>query len=115
MVVFRDSFLRFDFEHVQKFNLTTNSWSILTGSPSGFVYYIACIILPNEEVLLIGSYLINEEKTGFLFNPITLSFRKSSDSNFAHQVSISLTFYSSLFYSKVFCADFLYLYFGFFV
>ncbi len=70
----------FDYNYVQKFNLTTNTWTYITYT-SFSVYKTACISLPSEEVLFIGSIFLGG-KIAYLFNPTTNVFRRISDSNY---------------------------------
>ena len=81
LVLFKDSFLLFDYSHVQKFNLTTQTWSVVTYTTSLYVHKTASITLPSEEVLLLG-FSFGGGRTAYLFNTNTKSFRRISDSNF---------------------------------
>jgi hypothetical protein len=81
MFVRRDSFILLGFNQYQKFNLTTQLWTpIYTTPPSPIgLNNPACIVLPNEEILVAGS--INNPSQSSIYNHLTNTWRSVANTN----------------------------------
>jgi hypothetical protein len=53
----------------QTFNLTTQSWSVLTTNPPSPLYKSACIVLPTSNILVVGG--VFNVRQAMLYNPAT--------------------------------------------
>ena len=71
--VWRDSIINLGYYRHQKFSFTTQTWSILNTSPPSILFNSACLVLPTEEVLVIGSYL--SYRQALIYNPLTNTWR----------------------------------------
>jgi len=82
MVSWKDSILTFGGIHhyiVQKFNTTLNSWSVLNdGTPQFQLVFAKCILLSNNQVLLVGP--LYDKKSSALFDIQTNSWENLADS-----------------------------------
>ena len=71
--VWRDSIINLGYYRYQKFSFTTQTWSVLNTSPPSPVYDSACLVLPTEEVLVVGSYI--SYRQALIYNPLTNTWR----------------------------------------
>jgi len=55
--------------HLQTFNLTTQTWSVLNTSPPNPLYKSACIVLPTSNILVVGG--VFNVRQAMLYNPAT--------------------------------------------
>ena len=90
ILVWRDSFVLLGNDISQKFNLTTQKWSTLnTKFPnsqlSKFIASMApvnspgCLVMPNEEVLVVGSGIVGSYRKAYAYNVQTNKWRSLSD------------------------------------
>jgi hypothetical protein len=83
MISWKDSILAFggsyDYNIVQKFNTTLNSWSVLNAGTAPIELKRAkCILLPNNQVLRVGP--LYDKKSSALFDIQTHTWEKLADS-----------------------------------
>jgi hypothetical protein len=103
MVAWRDSFIMLGLLKYQKFNLTTQQWTPITtnppvlAQPTPGLYNPACIVLPSEEILVVGSSY-NPNQT-LLYNHMTNTWRTLPNTN-AMQGKVKLGF-KELGYNKL--------------
>ena len=69
---------------VERFNLTTNTWTEFADSSSSSkvpidIYGSGCIVLPNEEILILGANLPNNNRSNALFNVESNSWKLLED------------------------------------
>ena len=50
------------------FNLTTQSWSLVTKTVKMPVHRSGCAVLPNEEILIVGNWDAPYNRSAFTFN-----------------------------------------------
>ena len=87
MVVWRDSFIMLGKDKYQKFNLTTQIWTSFSTNPPVLaqpvpgLYNPACMVLPSEEILVVGNGL-NRNQT-LLYNHVTNNWRTLPTTNVA--------------------------------
>jgi hypothetical protein len=74
MFVWRDSFFLLGQFKYQKYSMTTKTWSNLIKSPPIVFYNPTCLVLPNEEVLVVGSS--SSPYQALMYNPQTNTWRK---------------------------------------
>jgi hypothetical protein len=72
--VWRDSFFLLGQFKYQKYSLAMKTWSNLITSPPSVLYNPSCIVLPNEEVLVVGSTSLPYQ--ALMYNPLTNTWRK---------------------------------------
>jgi hypothetical protein len=77
--VWRDSFIIFSWQHFQKYNLTTQLWSNFNTTPPAELYTPACLVLPSEEVLVVGGQF--DVKQTLLYNHVTNTWKRLPDTN----------------------------------
>jgi hypothetical protein len=78
MFVWRDSFITLGNSY-QKFNLTTQLWSLIPTSAPISLYNPGCLVLPNEEILVVGSVFYSNRT--LIYNHVTNSWRNLPDTN----------------------------------
>jgi hypothetical protein len=93
MFVWRDSFITLGNSY-QKFNLTTQLWSLIPTSAPISLYNPGCLVLPNEEILVVGSVFYSNRT--LIYNHVTNSWRNLPDTNTPQ----GYTFLSTHFKSK---------------
>ena len=71
--VWRDSIFVFGYYRYQKYSFTTQQWSILNTSPPSPFYNPACLVLPTDEVLVVGSAF--SLRQSLMYNPLTNTWR----------------------------------------
>jgi hypothetical protein len=77
--VWRDSFIFVGYYLYQKFNLTTQLWTQISTSPPVPLYQPGCIVLPNEEILVVGSFF--SPTMSLIYNHVTNTWRTVSNTN----------------------------------
>lgn len=68
-VVWRDSLIVLGYLRYQKYSFTTQTWSNLVTTPPNAFYNPGCLVLPTDEVLVVGS--VFNLRQALKFNPMT--------------------------------------------
>ena len=71
--VWRDSIFMLGYYRYQKYSFTSQSWSILNTSPPSPFYNPGCLVLPTDEVLVVGS--VFNARQALMYNPLTNTWR----------------------------------------
>ncbi len=79
IVVWRDSFIMLGAYRYQKFNLTTQQWSIINTNAPTMLYKQGCLVLPSEDILVAGG--VFNTRQSFLYNPEANTWRTLSNTN----------------------------------
>ena len=72
--VWRDSIINLGYYRYQKYSFTTQTWSVLITSPPISFYNPGCLVLPTDEVLVVGSW-VNSYRQALIYNPLTNAWR----------------------------------------
>jgi hypothetical protein len=79
MFVWRDSIMVLGRYNYEKFNLTTQHWTAISTTPPADIYHPGCLVLPNEEILVVGGYFSPNQS--FIYNHIANTWRTLSNTN----------------------------------
>jgi hypothetical protein len=85
--VWRDSIIVLGYLRYQKYSFTTRTWSNLVTSPPNVFYNPGCLVLPTDEVLVVGS--VFTPRQALAYNPLTNTWRTLSNLN-VNQGPVSL-------------------------
>jgi hypothetical protein len=70
----------FSLVNFQKFNLTTQIWTpIFTNPPNDALSRPACLVLPSEDILVVGGQ--NDLKQSLLYNPLSNTWKILPNTN----------------------------------
>ena len=70
---------------VEIFNISSQTWTILDSSAPIDTYLSACVVLPDEEILVAGSE--DDHSLSFIYNVTANKWRRGGDSNFQKSAS----------------------------
>ena len=78
-VVWKNFIIYLGYHRYEKFDLITQTWSVIYMTSEKYFYLPSCFVLPTDEILVAGGNLLSEYRAE-LYNPETNSWRQLPNS-----------------------------------